>query len=157
MSEEAYCDECEEDFTEDNPPSGMCVGCELDMKERIKELEQEVIKWKRIRRPAHGPCCTCQACGLHYDDCRCDLDDIADDLKEKEYVLLWLDSWTEVCIDKYTRTMKCSSYLPIVPDVEVSLLGDQSIVEYVKEGYKQIAFGSVGKHPEAWKEETEKE
>lgn len=44
-------------------------------------LKLEVAKWKRIRTPGHGPCCTCQACGENYDDCRCDLDDVADDLE----------------------------------------------------------------------------
>ena len=28
----------------------------------------------------HGSCCTCQACGKDYDDCRCDLDDVAEKL-----------------------------------------------------------------------------
>ena len=46
----------------------------------------EIQKWKRIRTPTHGSCCTCQACGLDHDSCRCSLDDIADDnerLREK--------------------------------------------------------------------------
>lgn len=33
-------------------------------------LEGEVAKWKRIRTPTHGNCCTCQACGLDHDSCR---------------------------------------------------------------------------------------
>jgi DNA repair exonuclease SbcCD ATPase subunit len=35
-------------------------------------------KWRRIRTPTHGTCCTCQACGLGYDECRCDLDEAVD-------------------------------------------------------------------------------
>ena len=49
-------------------------------RQKIEALQQELEKWKRIRTPTHGPCCTCQACGLHYDDCRCDLDEVADAL-----------------------------------------------------------------------------
>lgn len=44
-----------------------------------QKLKDEVAKWKRIRTPTHGPCCTCQACGLDHDECRCSLDDLADD------------------------------------------------------------------------------
>lgn len=60
--------------------------------ERIISLEQEVkdknfkiqflekSKNSLIERnlaleqyaPKHGSCCTCQVCGKHYDDCRCD-------------------------------------------------------------------------------------
>lgn len=34
---------------------------------------------KYYRKPTHGPCCTCQNCGQHYDDCRCTLDEVADE------------------------------------------------------------------------------
>jgi len=40
----------------------------------------EALKWRRIRTPTHGSCCTCQACGQYYDDCRCSLDEVADEL-----------------------------------------------------------------------------
>ncbi len=50
--------------------------------ERVKELMKEVQKWQRIRTPTHGPCCTCQRCGQHYDDCRCDLDEVVDELEQ---------------------------------------------------------------------------
>lgn len=43
---------------------------------------EKAAKWRRIRTPIHGPCCTCQACGEDYDSCRCDLDDVADDLAQ---------------------------------------------------------------------------
>lgn len=36
-------------------------------------------KWRRIRVPKHGTCCHCQACGLHYDECRCSLDEVVDE------------------------------------------------------------------------------
>jgi len=48
-------------------------------KTRVADLQSQVVKWQRIRTPTHGDCCTCQACGLGYDSCRCDLDDLADD------------------------------------------------------------------------------
>ena len=41
-----------------------------DLKARLADLH----------RPTHGPCCTCQACGKPYDECRCDIDDLADEL-----------------------------------------------------------------------------
>ena len=47
--------------------------------DRIAALEAEVGKWKRIRANTHGNCCQCQACGEDHDDCRCDLDELADD------------------------------------------------------------------------------
>lgn len=55
--------------------------CEQQKKE-IAQLKNDVLKWKRIRTPTHGTCCTCQACGLDHDSCRCDLDDVATDLEE---------------------------------------------------------------------------
>lgn len=53
-----------------------------EAEERVKELGVEVQKWQRIRTPTHGPCCTCQVCGQHYDDCRCDLDEVGDELEQ---------------------------------------------------------------------------
>ena len=48
---------------------------------RIAELEAELAKMKEhFRQPTHGPCCTCQRCGQAYEDCRCDLDDVVDEL-----------------------------------------------------------------------------
>ena len=35
-------------------------------------------------KPIHGSCCTCQRCGRHYDECRCMLDDVADELEEEK-------------------------------------------------------------------------
>ncbi len=58
-----------------------CVNYGTFVSERdatIDRLRVEVQKWQRIRTPTHGTCCTCQACGENYDDCRCDLDDVAD-------------------------------------------------------------------------------
>lgn len=36
--------------------------------ERIIGADEEI---KRLKKPGHGPCCTCQQCGLSYDDCGC--------------------------------------------------------------------------------------
>ncbi len=44
-----------------------------DLADRDKRLSD-------LRRPTHGPCCTCQRCGKNYDDCRCDLDEVVDEL-----------------------------------------------------------------------------
>jgi prefoldin subunit 5 len=45
----------------------------------LKDAEQRAENahklMRRHRRPTHGPCCTCQVCGLGHDECRCDLDD----------------------------------------------------------------------------------
>jgi hypothetical protein len=71
-------------------------------------------------------------------------------MTEKEYSLFWLDQWTTVTIDKYTMVMRCSSYLPIVPDLIVQLYGDHPISEYVKEGAKVQKFGRVEDFPKEW-------
>ena len=56
---------------------------------RIKELRYEIdrlqaelaaVRKHCWRKPEHGPCCTCQRCGKDYDSCRCDLDEVADEL-----------------------------------------------------------------------------
>ncbi len=66
--------------------SGGCYVC------RNEKLEKEVQKWQRIRTPTHGPCCTCQACGQHYDDCRCDLDEVGDELTQTKSNLQKLET-----------------------------------------------------------------
>lgn len=52
----------------------------LALMEEVEKERKERIKWQRIRTPTHGTCCTCQGCGLHYDECRCDLDEVVDEL-----------------------------------------------------------------------------
>lgn len=55
----------------------------LDIFDRaLAEKDREIAKWRRIRTPTHGTCCTCQGCGLDHDSCRCDLDDVCDDLDQ---------------------------------------------------------------------------
>lgn len=53
------------------------------VKEDFEKLEAENEKLKAClrghKKPGHGPCCTCQRCGRHYDECRCDLDDFLDE------------------------------------------------------------------------------
>jgi len=46
------------------------------------EAERDDLKARLadLHRPTHGPCCTCQTCGKPYDECRCDIDDLADEL-----------------------------------------------------------------------------
>lgn len=63
-----------------------------DLRIRVKSAESEAKKWRRIRTPTHGPCCTCQGCGLDYDSCRCDLDDVADQLEEARKEITGLHS-----------------------------------------------------------------
>lgn len=29
-------------------------------------------------KPGHGPCCTCQTCGYHHDDCVCSHNELLD-------------------------------------------------------------------------------
>lgn len=48
----------------------------------LAEKDREILKWRRIRTPTHGTCCTCQGCGLDHDSCRCDLDEVCDDLDQ---------------------------------------------------------------------------
>jgi hypothetical protein len=51
-----------------------CIGLEAEV-ERLKAETERHKRWHQ--KPTHGTCCTCQACGLDYDTCRCDLDDVA--------------------------------------------------------------------------------
>lgn len=63
---------------------------ETDLNQQIEKLTQERDKWKRFaihRIPTHGPCCTCQKCGLDHDSCRCDLDDICTEMENLELTL----------------------------------------------------------------------
>jgi len=52
--------------------------------------EAEAARWRRIRQPDHGPYCTCQACGLPYEKCRCDLDELAAAEAERDELKLAL-------------------------------------------------------------------
>ena len=61
----------------------VCDACERLAQENAR-LTADVQKWRRIRTPTHGSCCTCQACGQFYDDCRCDLDEVADRASQAE-------------------------------------------------------------------------
>ena len=57
----------------------------------LREMEQAGHKrhgWWNPKRPAHGPCCTCQRCGQFYDDCRCDLDEAVAELEQAKPKLL---------------------------------------------------------------------
>ena len=55
----------------------------IELESENAELEAELAKMKEhFRQPTHGPCCTCQRCGQPYEDCRCDLDDVVDELEE---------------------------------------------------------------------------
>ena len=36
------------------------------------KTNQDIPKERKKRKPTHGPCCTCQTCGWHYDDCICE-------------------------------------------------------------------------------------
>ena len=46
----------------------------------VMERDDLKARLADLHRPTHGPCCTCQACGKPYDECRCDIDDLADEL-----------------------------------------------------------------------------
>jgi len=46
----------------------------------VRERDDLKARLADLHRPTHGPCCTCQACGKPYDECRCDIDDLADEL-----------------------------------------------------------------------------
>jgi hypothetical protein len=48
------------------------------LRQQLEEARAEALKWRRIRTPTHGTCCTCQGCGLHYDDCKCTEEEIED-------------------------------------------------------------------------------
>jgi len=54
-----------------------------ELRAKLEAAEKEMALHRRWhRKPTHGPCCTCQRCGLDYDTCRCSLDDVADENAE---------------------------------------------------------------------------
>jgi polyhydroxyalkanoate synthesis regulator phasin len=73
-----------QDYRERNPLVEQLSERIKELEEKVGELQDEVQKWQRIRKPTHGPCCTCQRCGQFYDDCRCDLDETVDLLQQAE-------------------------------------------------------------------------
>lgn len=70
-----------------------------ELTKRVAELEKELLKWQRIRKPGHGSCCTCQRCGLAYDECRCDLDETADELEQANKRVAELERAREVVLN----------------------------------------------------------
>lgn len=53
------------------------VSNDLVAKIELWLTEEGIIDDKGVERqkPRHGSCCTCQDCGFHHDDCRCQLND----------------------------------------------------------------------------------
>jgi len=85
----------------------------IKSKKQIEELEKELRKKNEpLRRghikPGHGPCCTCQRCGKHYDDCRCDLDDLDDEIDVANTTI----SKLEKIIEKLPKTKDGVSIVP---------------------------------------------
>jgi len=78
----------------------------------IESQKAEIAKWKRIRTPTHGSCCTCQACGAFYDDCRCDLDDMADDVVQLQKTL---EKIFDCCQNRYGP---CHDWGEIIDEIE---------------------------------------
>jgi hypothetical protein len=68
---------------------------------RLRDVVRERDKWRRIRTPTHGPCCTCQGCGLDYDSCRCDLDEVVDDRERLHASLTTLRTAAECARDRF--------------------------------------------------------
>ena len=68
------------------------MGLEAELTDMTKARDQ----WKGFathRIPTHGPCCTCQRCGLDHDACRCDLDDVAAELETAQQEIARLKGW----------------------------------------------------------------
>ena len=56
---------------------------------RERDLEKLLAQWTKWKpglgiqppiKPGHGPCCTCQICGRHHDDCVCEHNEIEEAL-----------------------------------------------------------------------------
>lgn len=74
-------------------------------------------------------------------------------MNEREYSTFWLDHWTEFHLERTgdEGVLRCSSYLEIVPDLEVRFPGNcSSIVDFVREGFKTIKFGPEKYYPKKW-------
>ncbi len=106
------------------------------LEEKAGRLQEEVQKWQRIRTPTHGPCCTCQRCGQHYDDCRCDLDEIVDQLQQAESRLKETESERErlskLLIEERMKVVELKGAIEkVIPILSNNLMDDM-----VEELYK---------------------
>ena len=70
------------DFIDEQTNENAELGAELAEKDaEIERLKEALVEYTDYRpdvgkvlpiKPTHGPCCTCQDCGQHYDDCVCE-------------------------------------------------------------------------------------
>lgn len=70
-------------FGKENEIMDTCPDCQKSGVETKYISKEDVIcllmEWTSLRgkkkidhiKPGHGPCCTCQTCGYHHDDCVC--------------------------------------------------------------------------------------
>ena len=101
------------------------VRATLDARDaEIQRLSKELADMKRYyRKPTHGPCCTCQRCGQHYDDCRCDLDEAADEIASLKADVERLTKERDEATNKAARKCAeavcegCAINLPVVSPV----------------------------------------
>jgi hypothetical protein len=68
-----------------------------DLENELNELKEWAKKASQYL-PKHGPCCTCQVCGKHYDDCRCTEDELHQEIdKLKQQLEHSQDKWNTAC------------------------------------------------------------
>lgn len=71
-----------ESTTDANECSGSSVCYVADVLQLLKDLY--VVKSVEVQpfiKPSHGPCCTCQTCGYHHDDCVCEDNEIIEAIR----------------------------------------------------------------------------
>jgi len=77
------------------------------LEQQLSAAQAEIERLKRLV-PTHGNCCTCQQCGKHHDDCRCDFDEVLaqrDQLRQE--LTLARKPWTVTLALSTTDRLNC--------------------------------------------------
>lgn len=111
-------------------------------RDRLQAESELHRRWHR--KPTHGPCCTCQKCGLDYDTCRCSLDDLADEIDQQRAELTALRARVEQLSNALTL---CALFLE-VPSHPDSTYGDAK-ASYARHKEETLAAARAALQPES--------
>jgi len=86
----------------------------------LDAAEARARKYRRIREPSHGPCCTCKRCGQSYGFCRCDLDEAVDEAEQAKAKLAELIAGLRMMLLDKCRCEKCNGLRSLLGDPEAA-------------------------------------